>query len=350
MANPKYADFINAQKGSELESELNKGTENMVSQDPNKNINVYQPGGDYKEFYPKGDLFSSTSYEKPGTHQDQQVGQQDGFRPIQDPFYAITQLPDQQLKLQMAAIENEYVMATHKAKQTTDDVEQIKTMYGNAKMLHDMKIQEAVTKYQRTQLMFRKYQGDNTLSRENAFDAKMKYIQSNPIFEMPDSMLTAQPKPEFSQEYKDIHIGRISDIDLPKDIADDTGLNDRQKAEKAATRWFGKDFDKKVPELQKIIDEQWPQEKEQQKGENIFSQIGKALSQTAQHPIDWLTDPNFQRKAQGIDQTEQQTNQQVQQTPTTLKPKGYPEAVWSKEYGMWTVIRKGKIVGLKGMD
>lgn len=333
---PKYADYINEQNAPEnLKPDPGmywKQSSEQYQKDPASQGLKQTPIPTY------------SPEQTPGTPQwaagHQQTTHQANL------FEQVDEIPDQEFKLAVAAAENEYQIANHKAIQTSSNTDQYPVFMQNAKMVHDMQVQDAMMKYQRTQLMFRKYQQDNTLSRENAYDAKMAYIKANPIFRMPQADLKPD-KPEFSQEYKDINIGRISDADWPKDIADDTGLNDRQKAEKMAVRKFGKDFDKKVPELRKLIEEQWPQEKEQQQGENIFSKIGKALSQTIQHPKDWISDSQFQRKAQGLPiQTEEgQELIPQQQNPEMKYPEQIPTIKTQEEYNK---VTKGKTY--KGPD
>ena len=161
-------------------------------------------------------------------------------------------------------------------------------------------------------------------------------------------------KPTFPRQYVETHLGKIATGDFPKDIAEEN-ISDREKALKTAERVFNTDPNNLMPEVKAKIDEAYPKEQEQPQGENIFSKIGKALGAAASSPKEWLTDPQFQRKAQGLplqseEGQQQRPKQQVQQIPTTPKPQGYPDAVWNPEHGLWTIIKNGKLVGLKGME
>jgi hypothetical protein len=328
----KYADFINEQNSSEAnrkytgwvsDPKTGKGTavdtEHNIYRLPQKPSEQQFAMGE-NEIAPAGD-----------------------FKPIQDPYYSINVLPDQELKIAMAAIENEYQINNHKAIQTSTNTAQVDTFLQNAKMLHDMKVQEAVMKYKRMKLMFTKYDQDNTLSQEDSLKAKIAFKKSNPIFDVPEDIINQQ-KPTFIPQYIETHLGKIATGDFPKDIAEEN-ISDREKALKTAERVFNTDPNHLMPEVLQEINNNYPKEQEKPQGENIFSKIGKALSQAIQHPKDWFTDDEFMKKAQGQQETKQ--SEQIQQTP---KPKGYPDAVFNKQYGMWTVIKNGKLVGLKGVE
>jgi hypothetical protein len=173
-------------------------------------------------------------------------------------------------------IQNDYQKANHQTIQTSSNTPKYNMGDKIAQTMAEMRIKEATMKYERAKVMFRKYQQDNTLSRENIFDAKMAYMKANPIFKMPKENLKPE-KPTFSNEYIQTHLGRIATGDFPKDIAEEN-IPDRAKALKTAERFFNTDPNHLMPEVSQEINNNYPKEEEQPQGSgDAIKQISSLL-------------------------------------------------------------------------
>jgi hypothetical protein len=198
MPNPKYADFVNEQNSPEAQKKqqytgwVSSDGQSGRAVDTQHNITQLAQKPQESEFVsrPTGE-------------------QQLAANPQIQQQFNIDDMPKRQFDIGLMAIENEYIQQTNLAKQTTTDTAQLDTLYQNAKMKHDMQVQELTGKLQRTKMMYKKYNTDNTLSPENKTLAKMTFNDADPVYKVPPAPMKPQ-KPIFSPQKQQWAIGKLT--------------------------------------------------------------------------------------------------------------------------------------------
>lgn len=306
----KYADFINQQKGAELE-QSNRGNQIVYDKSPTQGmpstaLNFQPPIS--REYSQGGDLQSITM---PQTMQNS----------VQN--IDIDSLAEQQFNIGRMAIENEFVKQTNLNKQTTTDILQIDTLNKTAQMIHDMKIQELMGKRQKYTVLSTQANKDPKNTQEDLFVYRQKLLENDPIYKIPETPL--QQKPVFTANQQQRGIGEITKLQETED---------KEMAITKAQELFGMDFDQTAPMVKTYIDNNFkepiPQE-QKPKGENIWKRISNWSDKT---PTGYIANKVYEKY-----------NKMTQNKPIS-KPTSYPDAVWSEEHKMWTVIENGRLMGI----
>ncbi len=312
----KYADFINEQSGKQLEQSNRRqkysgwiedpttgqgraidtqGNIIKLAQKPSEEEFVSKPTGSPQGDFVKtaeGDYNKIDRFDTGGsfrTEYPKEFSQQQDTAQLD-----ITEIPQKQFNIGKIAIENDYIKNTNLIKQTVTDITQYESLARDEEMIKNMRMQELMQKYQRSQIIFKKYSEDPTLDSKDRFLAQSTYLEKDPVFDISQAMKSVKPsKPIFSQMQQQRGIGKIY-----KELA---GIQDRESAIEIATESFGVDFDETAPMVMKYIDENFPED----------------------------------------------DGQIQQQQPKIPKPQGYPDATWNSQHNMWTIIKNGKLVGLQ---
>jgi hypothetical protein len=205
--------------------------------------------------------------------------------------FDIDSLADKQFDIGKKFIENEYSKANHEALLGgSANTAEAEVYLNNAKMIHDMKMQELMTKYQKYKTISSQANKDPTLSQEDVFLHRQKLLESQPIFEIPQRIQS--------------QVGRsiFTPAQIQKGLGDIALEDDKDWAIQKAIETFGPNYEQIVPQVKEFIDQKFQEETEQvQKTKNI----------------------------------------------KTPKPISYPNATWNSKYNMWTIIENGKLVGLQ---
>jgi hypothetical protein len=265
---PRYSDY------TDTKIEYDKSpTQGM----PSSALN-YQPPTQ-REYWQGGDLRSITI---PQTMQQSMGNANNSFD--------IDNLADKQFQIGRKFIENEYSKSNHEALLGgSANTAEAEVYLNNAKMIHDMKMQELMTKYQKYKTISSKVNKDPTLSQEDIFMHRQQLLEKDPIFEIPQRIQSQVGKSIFTKAQIQKGLGEIS-IESDKDFAIEKAIEN-----------FGPNYEQIVPQVKDFIEQKFPQE-----------------------------------------QQEVQDN-----TPTIPKPKNYPNAVWNSKHKMWTVFKNGKLIGLQ---
>lgn len=235
---PKYADFINEQNSPEEQKKYtgwvgDPNTGQGTAVDKQHNMYKLQQKPMESQFEMGENEIATTGFQQPSY-----------VNPNQD--VDIDSIVDKEFNIGKMAIENEYQMENHKAIQTSTNTAQVDVFLQNAKMIHDMKMNELMANYQRTKLMFKKYQQDSTLDTKDAFLAKSEFHKSNPVYKISKTELKPE-KPVFTIAQQQRGLGKI--------LKDTAGINDKEMMMDMAAETFGPDFDETAPGVYKYINE-----------------------------------------------------------------------------------------------
>jgi hypothetical protein len=113
--------------------------------------------------------------------------------------------------------------------------------------------------------------------------------------------------PTTKLEHKEV----FTDAQIQKGLGEIATAPTKYLANKKAMETFGPNYEQLVPQARDLINQRYPE------------------TQTET----------------GVKEPTQPEQKQV--TPNLPRPKEYPNAVWNSKYGMWTVMKNGKLIGLQ---
>jgi hypothetical protein len=180
---------------------------------------------------------------------------------------SIQNVPNMQFKIGKMAIENEFIHDTNLAKQTVTDTVQLDVIYQNAKMVHDMKMQELANKFQKNKLLIDKYSKDPTLTSQDRFIATQELMEKDPIWRVESPQIDYTEKQIFTPAQIQKGLGEISQF---------IDLENKEMAIQSAIENFGPNYKEVVPQVDLFIEQNFQEEpvtSQQKEKRNFFRTV-----------------------------------------------------------------------------
>lgn len=294
-----------------------------------------------------------------------------------EPEPDIEDLPQQDYELGRLTIKRQFTDDMKIANGYRDiDPQTYEGLAAEAGMTMQSRLAKLQMNLDRTEMAFKQIRQNPNFSPGEQFEGKTKFYDANPVWKTPRIRRPATPEMVEERRGAPLAVSSITDmakravdvireaetwygrnpsreevISRLKESADIGGWRDRNPATKDALL-AALDAELKVTEE---VEDTWDEEMKNE----IAEYIGMPPTEPIIRPIigregEILRGEQVPEEYRRLGVTEyrpptRETERREITAPETLpaKPLGYPDAVWSEQYKMWTIFKNGRLIGLQ---
>lgn len=187
----------------------------------------------------------------------------------------------------------------------------------------------------RVEMAFRQINRNPNFARNERRQGKINFYRSNPVWKIP--RVEYPEEPQMPRRGKPLAVSSLDDMaERAVEMA---------RAQESLLPFVGTKKEDIVRAVKRAADMGGWKDLNPATKEALLATLDVKLKNTGETRKAWDEDAEEQvRSYVGVPARKPIP---IPETATTKKPIGYPDAVWNPQFGMWTVIKKGKIIGLK---